>query len=265
MNMKKSHSFSFAPVFIFIVSLALLASCVSQKQVKYFQRLQKDDTTSTFATKPGVDYKIQPKDNIYIKIYSLDEKTYSFFNKSGSTAYNDYVNDPAIYLNSYSVSTEGNIEFPIIGKVYIKDLTIDQAKDLLQKLIDEYLKETMVVVKLVNYNLVILGEVRRPGQFKVYQDNLNIFEALALAGDLTDFANRGQVTLVRKTKEGSRIYRIDLKSPTILNSEYFYMKPNDILYIEPLGVKRWGFEGFPWAIALSALSTALLLINYFKL
>jgi polysaccharide export outer membrane protein len=263
--MKKLHNFSSLPFLLFLVIIALLSSCVTQKQVKYLQKLQKEDTVNNFATKPGPEYRIQPKDNLYIKIFSLDEKTYSFFNKGGTSGFNDYVNDAAIYLNSYGVSGDGNIEFPIIGKVYIKDLTVEQAKDMLQKLVDEYLKETMVVVKLVNFNLTVLGEVKRPGQFKIYQENISIFEALSLAGDLTDFADRGRIALVRQTKDGARVSYLDLKSNKILNSEFYYLKPNDIIYVAPLGVKRWGFEAFPWAVVLSAISTALLLINYFKI
>ncbi len=262
--MKKLRNFSPLPFLLFIVVIALLSSCVTQKQVKYLQQLQKDDTAHSYTTKPGVDYKIQPKDNLYIKIFSLDEKTYSFFNKAGSANYSDFVNDASIYLNSYSVSNDGNIEFPIIGKIYIKDLTVEQAKDMVQKLVDEYLKETMVVLKLVNFNLTVLGEVRRPGQYKIYQEKINIFEAISLSGDMTDFAERGKVALIRQTKDGARVNYLDLKSSKILNSEFYYLKPNDIIYVSPLGMKRWGFESFPWAVVFAGISTAILLINYIK-
>jgi polysaccharide export outer membrane protein len=263
--MKKCHRYSFLQLSLFIVIIALFASCVTQKQVKYLQKQQAQDTTNFFSNKQNADYKLQPKDNLYIKVFSLDEKTYAFFNKQGGSSYNDFVSDASIYLNSYTVNSEGNIDFPIIGKVYVKDLTLDQIKDVFQKLIDEYLKETMVVVKLVNFKITVVGEVMRPGQSTVYQENVNIFEAISLAGDMTSFADRSHVALIRQTKDGSRVYYLDLNSINILNSEFYYLKPNDILYIAPLGVKRWGFDTFPWALVFSAISTALLLINYFKL
>jgi polysaccharide biosynthesis/export protein len=267
--MKLSTVFLYGKVMPFFVVIVLLSSCVTQKQVRYLQKKQKEDTTTTFPNSRLADYKIQSNDNIYIRIYSMDEKSFLFFNKqssasSGTNNLYDYSSDAAIYLNSYSVDDSGYITFPLVGKLYIRDLTVDQTKILIQKMVNEYLKETTVVVKLVNFNITVVGEVRRPGEIKVYQDKINIFELLSLAGDLTDFADRGKVALIRQTKSGSRVVYIDLNSEKILNSEYYYLRPNDILYIAPLGVKRWGFESFPWVIVFSAISTTLLLINYFK-
>ena len=262
--MKNSKLFLFFPVAVLVLALSVMTSCVTQKQVRYLQKVQKQDTTNIFSNTIGEDYKIKPKDNLYIKVFSLDEKTYSFFNKQGTNSYNDYASDASIYLNSYTVNNDGKIEFPIIGLVYVKDLTLEQIKDVFQKLIDEYLKETVVIVKLVNYKITLVGEVRNPGQYKIYQENVNLFEAFSLAGDLTSFADKSHVVLVRQTKSGSHVYYLNLNSITILNSEFYYLRPNDIIYIAPLGVKRWGFETFPWALIFSAISTALLLISYFK-
>jgi len=264
--MKHSPALLTKSAFFFLVIALALSSCVPQKQIKYLQRKQKEDTTSYFMNKHDVDYKLQPKDNIYVRVFSLDEKTFMFFNKqSGSGSYNDYANDASIYLNSYSISFEGYIDFPIVGKVYVKDLTTEQVKDMLQKLIDEYLRETTVIVKIVNFRVTIVGEVNRPGEFKVYQDDLNIFEAISLAGDMTEFANRNRVAIVRKTKAGSTVTYLDLTSDKILHSTYYYLQPNDIVYIAPLGYKRWGLGSqFPWAIVLAGISTTLLLINYIQ-
>jgi len=263
--MKKNLSVLYQLVFILFIFSLILSSCVPQKKIKYLQKQQKEDTTSLYGNKRTIDYKIQPKDNIYIRIFSLDEKTFMFFNKqSTGGGYNDYANDASIYLNSYSVTSEGYIEFPIVGKVYVKDLTVEQVKDVLQQLINEYLNETTVVVKMVNFNITIVGEVARPGQYKIYQDEITIFEAFSMAGDLTDFANRKKIALIRATKGGSKVYYLDLNSDKILTSEFYYLMPGDIIYISPLGIKQWGFASFPWAVVFTAISTALLLINYFK-
>lgn len=263
MNNRYLHAGNYAAQIAMI--LLLFASCVPQKKIKYLQTLQEQDTASAFINKRPLDYKIQPNDNLYIRIFSLDEKTFMFFNKQGGTAsYNDYANDASIYLNSYSVDRQGNIDFPIVGKVQVKDLTVEQVKNVLQAKVDEYLTETMVVVKMVNFNITILGEVYRPGQLKIYQDEINIFEALAMSGDLTDYANRKKIALVRQTTNGSKVIYLDLNQADIMSSEYFYMMPNDIIYASPLGIKQWGFAAFPYALVFSAISTALLLINYFK-
>jgi len=244
--------------------ILVFASCVPQKKIKYLQTLQDQDTTNAYVNKRPLDYKIQPYDNLYIRIFSLDEKTFMFFNMISGSNQNQFTNDASVYLNSYGVDKNGYIDFPVVGRINVRDLTVEQVKLVLQKKVDEYLTETMVVVKMVNFNITILGEVHRPGQVKIYQDEINIFEALSMAGDLTDFANRNKIALVRQTPQGSKVHYLDLTKADIMSSEYFYMMPNDILYASPLGIKQWGFAVFPYALIFSAISTALLLINYFK-
>jgi polysaccharide export outer membrane protein len=265
--MKKSTGFSIFHLLLISVILVFLGSCVSQKQVKYLQRKQKEDTTHSYRNHRTSDYKIQPHDNLYIRIFGLDEKSYLFFNKQSGVANNTAAESSEIglYLDSYVVNDSGYIDFPLIGKIFVKDLKIDQAKIMMQSLVNEYLKDVIVTLKIVNFNVTVLGEVKKPGSYKVYQDKINVFEVVSLAGDLTEFANRSKVALIRQTKEGSRVIYLDLNSIEILNSEYYYLEPNDILYIAPLGIKRWGTETFPWALIFGAISTALLLINYLKL
>ncbi len=103
------------------------------------------------------------------------------------------------------------------------------------------LKNLLVIVKMVNFKITILGEAKVPGQLLIYQNKINIFEAISMAGDLTDFANRNKVALIRQVKGGSKIYYLDLTSDKLLSSELYYLAPNDILYISPLRVKQYGF------------------------
>ena len=264
--MKQLITLASKSAFILLLSTVLLASCVPQKKIKYLQKLQEKDTANFHVTKRNGDYKIQVKDNLYIRVFALDEKAFFFFNKqSGTNSYNDFANDASIYLNSYNVTADGNIDFPIVGKVFVKGLTVDQIKAILQQMIGEYLKEPTVVVKTVNFRVTMVGEVMRPGEFSVYKDDLNLFEAISLAGDMTEFANRGRVALIRQENGSSRVHYLDMNSENILSSPYYYLQPNDIVYISPLGYKRWGLGStFPWAIVLSSLTTALLLINYIK-
>jgi polysaccharide biosynthesis/export protein len=250
----------------FLIFAFVFISCVPQKKIKYLQKKQTEDTSTYYPNKRNVDYKIQPKDNLYIRVFSLDEKSFLFFNKqSGSNSYNDYANDASIYLNSYGVNTEGYIDFPLLGKIFVKDLNVDQVKNVIQQLINEYLSETTVVVKMVNFKVTFVGEVTRPGEYTIYKDDINIFEALSIAGDMTEFANRNKVALIRQTKGGSKVFYLDLTSDKILNSDFYYLQPSDIIYVAPLGYKRWGLGSvFPWALIFASISTALLLINYFK-
>jgi len=244
----------------------LMSSCVPQKKIKYLQNLQKNDTTTLHAHKRDAYYQIQPKDNLYVRVYALDEKAYLFFNKQSITnSYNDYANDASVYLNSYDVKADGNIDFPIVGKVYVKGLTVDQVRTMLQQLVGEYLKETTVVVKLVNFKVTLVGEVMKPGEFTIYKEDINLFEAISMAGDMTEYANRNKVVLIRQVQGGSQVHYLDMTSAGILSSPYYYLQPNDIVYISPIGYKRWGLGStFPWALVLSSITTALLMISYIK-
>lgn len=251
---------------LFIAALAVMVfSCVPQRKMLYLQHDNNQASAAQFDNDRSLMYRLQPGDNLYIKVVSLDEKTANLFNpleRSGGAG--GQLNDQSIYLNSYTVSQDGYIEFPLAGKILVQNLTTEEIKNAIQSVLDQYLKETVLIVKLVNFNITLLGEVRRPGQFKVYKPEINIFEAMAMAGDLTEFADRREVMLVRQTKTGSEIITIDLERAAVLSSDYYFLKPNDIIYIKPLKIKQFGFATFPYALIFSTISTALLLINFFK-
>ncbi|MDZ7742786.1 MAG: polysaccharide biosynthesis/export family protein [Bacteroidota bacterium] len=262
--MKHSPVFFFRLFIVLIAGAVLFSSCVPQKKIKYLQLQEAAGQKDSFSNERKIEYKIQPGDNLYIKVVSIDEKTSALFNTSDIRSSYAMNTDAGIYLNSYTVSENGNVDFPLIGSVEVKNLTVAEVKDKLQLTLNEYLKESVVIVKMVNFYVTMLGEVRRPGEYKIYQDELNIFEAISLAGDLTDFANRNEVKLIRQTKDGSKVIGIDMTDADILASDYYYMMPNDIIYVEPLKGKQFTFANFPYGIIFSAISTTLLLINYFK-
>ena len=204
------------------------------------------------------DYKVQPGDNLYIRIASLDDKFNTFFNNTNqfstttSTTYSS--GNAAIYLNCYTVEDDGNINMPFAGNIYVKDLTVDEIQEKVQDIINEYLKETIVYVKLGVFNLTILGEVARPGQYQIYQSDINLFQAIALAGNATDFANKANIKIVHQTPKGSQIVRVNLNDADILSSPDYYLKPNDIIYVEPLKTKQFGFTSVPYGTIISAIS-----------
>jgi len=262
--MKNSNKrFSRSILFITLTAL-IFSSCVPQKKIKYLQLKDEAEVKSEYVNEKKIEYKIQPGDNLYIKIVSIDEKTSNLFNTADNRYANTMTSDAGVYLNSYTVNEHGYVDFPLIGKVLVLNLTVEEVKNKLQEALNEYLNETVVIVKMVNFYVTMIGEFNRPGEYRIYQDELNIFEAISIAGDLTDFANRNEVKLIRQTKEGSKIIELDLTQRDILSSEYFFLMPNDILYVEPLKGKQYTFAQFPYAIVFSAISTTLLLINYFK-
>ena len=246
-----------------IITSLMMISCIPHKKLLILQGQSKEDTTSQYKNDRSLTYRIQTGDNLFIRVISLDEKTAMMFNATGESS-NAYTTDASIYLNSYTVSEIGNIEFPLVGQIFVQNLTVEEVKIKLQTILDQYIKETVIIVKLVNFNLTILGEVRSPGQYKVYKTEINILEAISMAGDMLNFANRNEVTIVRQTKAGTETHIVDLSSKDILNSDYYYMKPNDILYIQPLKGKQFTFAEFPYAVIFSALSTLILLLSYIQ-
>ncbi len=250
-------------IILFPIILIILSSCVPQKKLIYLQNKELA-TKNEFLNERSEDYKVQPGDNLYIKITSINEETSMLFNTSTSRYSQNLNNDVSVYLNSYTVAEDGSIDFPLTGKINVQNQTIEEVKNSIYTVLEEYLKETLIIVKLINFNITLLGEIERPGQYKVYQDKINLFEAIAMAGDLGDFANRAKVKLIRQTKTGTEIHQLDLTNQKILESDYYYLMPNDVIYVEPLKGKQFTFANFPYTVVFSAISTLILMLNYIK-
>ena len=242
----------------------LFASCVPQKKMLYLKDAQMatENNSINYINERTVNYKLQPGDNLFIRFNTIDERgTAALTGESGSSRSSYMSSDASIYLQSYTLDEEGYIELPLIGKVELKNLTIDQAKDRMQTALDQYVNQTTIIVKLSNFNLTVLGEVAHPGMYKVYQSQINLFEAISLAGNMTNFAKRDNVKIVRQTDNGSEIITVDMGQADILSSPYYYLKPNDIIYVEPLKIKQWGFTTFPYSTVLSVVSLGVTLVT----
>ena len=242
----------------------LFASCVPQKKMLYLKEAQMaaENQSINYVNERSVNYRLQPGDNLYIRfINTVDERTASSLTGESTRTLSS---DASIYLQSYTLDEEGCIELPLTGKIELKNLTVDEAKDRLHSVLNQYINETTIIVKLSNFNLTVLGEVSRPGMYKVYQSQINLFEAISLAGNMTNFANKEDVKIIRQTDNGSEILTVDMGVADILSSPYYYLKPNDIIYVEPLKIKQWGFTTFPYSTVISIVSLAITLWALFK-
>ena len=242
----------------------LFASCVPQKKMLYLKEAQMaaENQSINYVTERSINYRLQPGDNLYIRfINTVDERTAAAMSGESTRTLSS---DASIYLQSYTLDEEGCIEMPLVGKIELLNLTVDEAKDRLQTVLDKYINQTTIIVKLSNFNLTVLGEVNRPGMYKVYQSQINLFEAISLAGNMTNFANKEDVKIIRQTDNGSEILTVDMGVADILSSPYYYLKPNDIIYVEPLKIKQWGFTTFPYSTVLSIVSLAVTLYLAFK-
>lgn len=256
--MKKNFLFNKKAVF-YVVCAILLTSCVSQRKVKLIQEKVNKEMTIQFENMRTTTYRIQTGDHIYIRVYSVDPKTSKFFQSD----FPYLMNSTYQYLNTYVVDEFGYISFSFIEKLYVKGMTIQEVQQAVQTQLDQYFKEASAFVKLVNFQVGVLGEVRSPGNFTVEQDQINVFQAIGLAGGITDYGNYKEVKVVRQTQSGSEIHILDLTDNQVLTSPYFYLMPNDVIYIEPRNGKSWAYAQFPYTALIAFLSLSFLVATYF--
>lgn len=251
----------------FLLLLVSAFSCISKKELVYMQNSNLKETVPTAIPSSYKAYKLQANDVLSIKVQSLEPEISNIYNIIPPSSAFGFADPGTMFLSGYTVDEAGNVNLPNVGKLKVEGLTITQTQELIQRNIDRYITNATVVVKLISFRVNVLGEVQRPGQYFIYNDRATILEALSMAGDLSRGANRENVKLVRQTPTGSEVVLLDLKDPNLVQSQYYYVMPNDVLYIEPSEalVKRDNLVGLNVAtLALSVISTAVLLLNYFK-
>jgi polysaccharide export outer membrane protein len=229
-----------------ILLLALASSCVSVKTLKYFNDI---DQLQEPVANPGPQRQIRPLDRIYIRVYSIDEKTNQLFNSSENIPMNSSSN-----IISYLVDESGNIDYPFIGKINIAGLTTDKAGVKLGSALSEYVTNAAVVVKFIENSITVLGQVTIQGIHSYNQDKLNIYEALALGGGINQYGNRKSVILIRK--EGGKIvhHKLDLSNSLIAGREDYYVQNNDIIIVEPIRSSSWfNFNSSTFTIFLTTM------------
>lgn len=212
-------------------------------------------------------YQLQPNDVLSIKVQSLEPEISNIYNIIPPSSAFGFADPGTMFLSGYTIDDAGNVNLPNVGKVKVAGMTITQTQELIQRNIDRYINNATVVVKLISFKVSVLGEVQRPGQYFIYNERSTLLEALGMAGDLTRGASRDNVKLIRQTPTGSEVVLIDLKDPNLVQSKYYFVMPNDVLYVEPTNelVKRDNLISLNVAtVALSVISTAVLLLNYFK-
>ncbi|MFY7814707.1 MAG: polysaccharide biosynthesis/export family protein [Chryseobacterium taeanense] len=218
---------------LILVSITLL-SCKPKQNMVYMSKSNMEEEVAK-AKYDGLH--IQEGDVLLILVSALDETAVKPFNlntanKVGADAtsgVNQYA-QPSEYL----INEEGYINFPVLGNVFAKGMTQIQLKQDLESRLKRYLTDPLVTITLKNFNVSVLGEVKEPGQKVSVSQKINVFQALGLAGDMTDFGDRTHVKLIRSTDEGSdEIVNLDLTRSDIVSSPYYYMKQNDILYVQP--------------------------------
>lgn len=210
---------------LFTVISALFFSCTPMKKIVYLNENSESVIPEVSATK----HKLQEGDVLHIKVLGVQEEAFSIFNVENN-ANNVQTTSANLYMNGFTINSKGIIEIPTIGNISVVGLTTEEAKEKIQKRADEFLINSTVIVKHINFEITVLGEVSRPGTYTIYKDHMTVFEALGLAGDLTDYGKRDNIKRIR----GKDISIIDLTSTELLSSSSFYLNSGDVLYIEPI-------------------------------
>ncbi len=253
--MKKSYS-DVLIICSFFLGLAILSqSCAPVEKLKYVSDVTSSSSVKNDFYNDRSEKTIQPYDYLYIKIFSLDEKTNSLFQERNYSVDNELV--------SYSVDDKGEISLPFIGNIYVKDLTLNQAKEKIEKSLLVYLRNISVTVRFVSNKVTVLGEVSVPGQHSFYDEKITVFTALGFAGGASDYGNLSNVTLVREKDNVIKYYSLDLTKKNIATSEFFYLLPNDVLIINPIAAKYRSLKDYPLnilAVTLTSISAALSII-----
>ncbi len=222
------------------------------------------NTTPTTFNNNVPDYKLQVNDVLSVKVLSAESELSEIYNIISPTNGFGVAEPGSMYLSGYSIDSEGNINLPNVGKLKVAGMNTLQAQQLIQRNLDRYLNGATVVVKLISFKISILGEVENPGYYHVYNEQANLLEGLAMAGDLRQGANRQNIKLIRQKPGGSEVILLDLTDPSLVQSPYYYLLPNDVLYIEPRKTHLKRENLVIISVVLGVVSTAALFLNFVK-
>jgi polysaccharide export outer membrane protein len=241
MNLKESWFLSCTLLFF----ISVLYSCTSTKHIPYFSDVPDSVHVKDIPTTKFVSPVIQPDDNLNITIQTLDPVSSSAINNGntpnmltsssnlGSASPMGNTMGPQ-YANSYLVDANGNVALPLLGTVHLAGLTTQQARDSIRQKALYFVKDPTVSVRFTNFKVSVLGEVTRPAAYTLPNEKVSILDAISYAGDLTIFGKRENVLLIRQDSTGqSKLVRLNLNSSDLFRSPYFYLKQNDVVYVEP--------------------------------
>lgn len=257
--------------FLFLgIVLIFVTSCIGTKQLKY---LQEDntavDTIASLHKRPS-PYRLQINDLLSIRVKALDQEMVGIFNPI-SDANPNATGEEKLYYDGFVIDDHGNIRIPSIGQLNVLGYTVEEIREKLEiRLMEDYFKEeanVFVTVKLAGIRYTINGEIENPGSRIIYRDQVSIMEAIANSGDITLTGDRKDVIIIRTYPAGQKVHHIDLTNIDAMKSPYYFIKPNDLILINPLPQKAWGTGSTGLqsittiASIITAFGTLLLLIN----
>ena len=253
-----------------IAFVVLLSSCVPNRKYVY---LQKDDVNKKNLPSDTVvrkyqlnidDYRIQPLDLLSIRVESLTDEGFDFFEKLYPVNQTSAGNQNLL-LTGFLVDNGGEIEFPVVGKIKFSGLSVFQAQEKLQEVFKPFLKNPVARVRLLNFRFTVLGEVNQENQVVSINSRVTVMEAIGLAGGLTDLADRSNVKIIRQQGSTSEVLYLNLLEEELLASNHYYIQQNDIIVVPALKQRPFRrYWGQNLSLFVSTVSVILLTINLLK-
>ncbi|EIA10257.1 polysaccharide biosynthesis/export family protein [Flavobacterium frigoris] len=255
--------------FLFISISFIFTSCIPTQDLIYLQKKDGTEMENSISAVMAKPYRLQTNDVLSISIKAIDPKLVTIFNttnqgEAGKSA-------SGLYFDGFTVDDHGNIRMPVLGDINVIGFTLDEVRVRIEKqLLAEYFNKEanlFVIVKLSGFKYTINGEIGSTGTKTLFQDNVTIMEAIANAGDINITGDRKAVTIIRKTPNGVQMHDLDLTDIKVMNSPYFYLQPNDYVYVKPLKQKTWGtgktgIESFGTITTLFSVATTIFFLLF---
>ena len=244
----------------------LMASCVTSRKVNLMQEAGQKGIPAYADTLSYEDYRVRTGDRLYVYVYSIDERVSSMFNASGNGINSSQIrqgnNIGGSYdLYTYLVYEDGTIDYPMVGRIEVRGKTTREVKNDLEHKLMEYvqdqtdLKLLSVEVNIVRRSFSVISD-HGSGTFTLDKEKVTIFEALAMAGDIGDFGDRSKVRIIREIEGQTQVKVFDVRSKDIVNSEFHYIEPNDVIYIQRIKGQSFGINSVTTGISVAATTLA---------
>ena len=239
----------------------LLASCVSQKKLDY---IQPDFVYGEYKNHTLEETLVKPGDELYIRVTSLDDVAYNFFTNQAAVNQQNLTNELSVSLVTFTVSDSGYIRYPITGDLYVQDMNVAQVATDLQDILSSYFNQPTVTIKKVNRMITVIGEVRMPGKYTYTQQTLNIFEGLAMAGDITIHGNKNEVILLRDEDGTIKRWLCDMTSDSLIITPQYYLKSGDVLIVKSRKTALWSITASSVSLILAFMTTLIVVLTYLQ-
>ena len=244
----------------------MLASCVTSKKVNLMQESGQRGIPSYADTLTYEDYEVRVGDRLYVYVYSIDERVSKMFNPTGTGINSSQIRQSSSAGGSYDLYTylvldDGSIDYPMVGRIPVRGKTTREIKHDLERELSSYVagyqdyKMLSVEVNIVRRSFSVISD-KGSGTFTIPKEKVTIFEALAMAGDIGDFGDRSKVRIVREIEGQTQVKVFDVRSKDIINSEFYYIEPNDVIYIQRIKGQSFGVNSVTTSISVVATTLA---------